>query len=398
MGFQVRCQACLFLRESDPRTDEAEDGGRAIAIEEGISALVFSYAARHRHFADIKHIDNELLTTIAHMTAHHEVSIRRAAGSVQAVEAHFAGEWLDEPVRSRVRNLLRDETRRLLVPQALMLLARKAMEVSPDTVPDDLPDGDIVGVLFSLTQVMGRHSDPGPSVITDRPGTLGRELIANQHFHRSCSVPGVLARYARCWLQLPAEHHGEPGIVDLGQTYQDCTGARLEDLAAVASYLPDETLAGAGAHPAKETRSPRVSAPIEGPPGQDKVIGEPAVLTTVDRYYLAWSEYQSEHGEEPKAEQLSAYLDSKKGMTGRGGKPVSPSTLRRYLLPFRVYNLWAEQRVRNETPSLDAVAQECAAHGITAQHNKPLTADYIAEQAVDFERRWQALTRHHAQS
>ncbi|RRR77243.1 hypothetical protein EHS43_28845 [Streptomyces sp. RP5T] len=157
--------------------------------------------------------------------------------SVQAVEAHFAGEWLDEPVRSRVRNLLRDQTRRLLVPQALMLLARRAMEVSPDTVPDNLPDGDIVGALFNLTQTMGHYPDPGPNVITDRPGTLGREIIANQHFHRIWSVPGVLARYARRWLQLPAEHHGEPGMVDLSKTYQDCTGARLEDLAAVAGYL-----------------------------------------------------------------------------------------------------------------------------------------------------------------
>ncbi|MGW4518263.1 hypothetical protein ACWEO4_41520 [Streptomyces sp. NPDC004393] len=97
------------------------------------------------------------------------------------------------------------------------------------------------------------------------------------------------------------------------------------------------------------------------------------------------------------AEQLCAYVAGNKGMKGRGGKPVSPSTLRRYLLPFRVYTLWAQQRVRNEAPSLDAVARECAAHGITAQHNKPLTTDYIAEQAVDFERRWQGLTRHHAQ-
>ncbi|WP_225321111.1 DUF2637 domain-containing protein [Streptomyces luteolifulvus] len=158
---------------------------------------------------------------------------------------------------------------------------------------------------------------------------------------------------------------------------------------------PKETPAGAGARPAKEQRIPRVSAPIDDPPGEDDATGEPAALTTVDRYYLAWTEYQTAHGEEPKAEQLSAYLASKKGMTGRGGKPVSPSTLRRYLLPFRVYNLWAEQRARNESPPLDAIAQECASHGITAQHNKPLTTDYIAEQAVDFERRWQVLTRHH---
>ena len=36
-------------RKSNPQVDEAEDGGRAIAIEEGISALVFSYAARHQY-------------------------------------------------------------------------------------------------------------------------------------------------------------------------------------------------------------------------------------------------------------------------------------------------------------------------------------------------------------
>ncbi|MFE2246178.1 MazG nucleotide pyrophosphohydrolase domain-containing protein [Streptomyces sp. NPDC054956] len=72
-------------RRSETRTDEAEDGGRAIAIEEGISALVFSYAARHRYFADIKHVDNELLTTIAHMTGHLEVSICRAADWEHAI-------------------------------------------------------------------------------------------------------------------------------------------------------------------------------------------------------------------------------------------------------------------------------------------------------------------------
>ncbi|MFD7713844.1 hypothetical protein ACFV8W_42960, partial [Streptomyces sp. NPDC059786] len=160
----------------------------------------------------------------------------------------------------------------------------------------------------------------------------------------------------------------------------------------------EEEAVGAGTHSAKEGRSPGVNVPIDDPPGEDSPAAGPAALTTVDRYYLAWTQYRTEHGAEPRAEQLSAYLASEKGMTGRGGRPVSPSTLRRYLLPFRVYSLWAEHRVRNEAPSLDAVAQECAAHGITAQHNKPLTTAYIGEQAVDFERRWQALLHHHAQS
>ncbi|MFF1301002.1 MULTISPECIES: hypothetical protein [unclassified Streptomyces] len=99
-----------------------------------------------------------------------------------------------------------------------------------------------------------------------------------------------------------------------------------------------------------------------------------------------------------EAEALSAYLADEKGLRGRRGKPVSAGNLRRYLLPFRIYHLWAEQRLHTQTPSLDAVAQECAAQGVTAQHNRAITAAYIAGQVEDFERRWQALTRHHAQT
>ncbi|MFJ5780383.1 hypothetical protein [Streptomyces sp. NPDC093094] len=71
---------------------------------------------------------------------------------------------------------------------------------------------------------------------------------------------------------------------------------------------------------------------------------------------------------------------------------MSPSTLRRYLLPFRVYHLWAGQRGGRSAPSPDAIARRCAVQGITAQHQKPLSADYIAGQSADFERRWQALS------
>ena len=76
-------------RKSDPRVDEAEDGGRAIAIEEGISALVFSYAARHGYLDSIQHLDQELLTTIGHMAGHLEVSIRRAADWEKAITTGF---------------------------------------------------------------------------------------------------------------------------------------------------------------------------------------------------------------------------------------------------------------------------------------------------------------------
>ncbi|MEU9324081.1 hypothetical protein AB0D91_09705 [Streptomyces canus] len=164
--------------------------------------------------------------------------------SATAVDQGFVDLAFNEQLRSRVRNLLKDKTRRLLVPQAFMLLARMAMETSPDTLPEGTQEGDVVGALFALTQKMGVFPDSGPSIIGDRPGTVGRELIANQHFNHNWSVAGFLARYARRWLQLPAEHQGEAGIVDLGQAYRDCTGIEFESLAAVAGYLWMVTTSG----------------------------------------------------------------------------------------------------------------------------------------------------------
>lgn len=61
-------------RKSHPLIDEVEDGGRAIAIEEGISALVFSYAKDHEFLAGISTIDYQLLKTIKNMTTHLEIS------------------------------------------------------------------------------------------------------------------------------------------------------------------------------------------------------------------------------------------------------------------------------------------------------------------------------------
>lgn len=160
------------------------------------------------------------------------------------------------------------------------------------------------------------------------------------------------------------------------------------------------------AHPAQATtkqhsRQANVAVPDAGPDplaDEDAAREQPAVLTTVDQYYLAWTDLQSKHKDETLAstrmsEQLSARLAAK-GLHGRGGKPVSPATLRRYLLPFRVYSLWARQRQSSERPSPETVAQECAARGMTAQYNKPITSNYITTLTTDFERRWQALALH----
>ncbi len=61
-------------RKSDPKVDRIEDGGRATAIEEGISALVFGYANEHSFLDGVKNVDYGILRTIRHLTGHLEVS------------------------------------------------------------------------------------------------------------------------------------------------------------------------------------------------------------------------------------------------------------------------------------------------------------------------------------
>ncbi|MGW1966236.1 hypothetical protein ACWCPD_38985 [Streptomyces sp. NPDC001935] len=113
-------------------------------------------------------------------------------------------------------------------------------------------------------------------------------------------------------------------------------------------------------------------------------------LTMVDRYYLAWSDYQGLHGAQPSGKELSTHLVGK-GVTGRGGNPVSPSTLRRYFLHFRIYQIWADHRLKSTVPSPHTVAQICAQRGITAQYNRAITTDDILNHTHDYERRWQAI-------
>ena len=62
-------------RKSVREADEVEDGARAASIEEGISALVFSYAADRAFLSGANKIDSDLLRTIKGMTRHLEVSV-----------------------------------------------------------------------------------------------------------------------------------------------------------------------------------------------------------------------------------------------------------------------------------------------------------------------------------
>lgn len=61
-------------RKSNPTVDEVEDGGRATAIEEAISAIVFDYAMDHNFLEEVDHVDYGILRSIKQLTRKLEVS------------------------------------------------------------------------------------------------------------------------------------------------------------------------------------------------------------------------------------------------------------------------------------------------------------------------------------
>lgn len=77
-------------RKSTPEIDEAEDGGRAIVIEEGIAAMVFAYATSHNYLDGISRLDFQLLDVIKATSAPFEVGVRTAADWEQAILTGFA--------------------------------------------------------------------------------------------------------------------------------------------------------------------------------------------------------------------------------------------------------------------------------------------------------------------
>ena len=76
-------------RKSVPKVDEVEDGGRAIVIEEGISAMVFSYAERRNFLEGAEGLNYDLLRTIKDMTSHLEVSARTEGDWERAIMTGF---------------------------------------------------------------------------------------------------------------------------------------------------------------------------------------------------------------------------------------------------------------------------------------------------------------------
>jgi NTP pyrophosphatase (non-canonical NTP hydrolase) len=76
-------------RKSDPDKDEAEDGGRAIVTEEGVSLIAFAYGQLQHSLDGVARLDFTFLDTITLMTRGFEVGVRTAADWERAIlEGH----------------------------------------------------------------------------------------------------------------------------------------------------------------------------------------------------------------------------------------------------------------------------------------------------------------------
>jgi NTP pyrophosphatase (non-canonical NTP hydrolase) len=65
LGWSPVIRALLKVkRKSQPQVDEAQDGARAILIEEGVSSFIFHHALRLNHFAALNTLDYSLLKTV----------------------------------------------------------------------------------------------------------------------------------------------------------------------------------------------------------------------------------------------------------------------------------------------------------------------------------------------
>ena len=62
-------------RKSDPIIDEAQDGGRAIVVEEGLSAWIFTRAKELNYFAGQNGLSFDLLKTVRQFVSGYEVEV-----------------------------------------------------------------------------------------------------------------------------------------------------------------------------------------------------------------------------------------------------------------------------------------------------------------------------------
>ncbi|RAO44007.1 hypothetical protein ONO86_03645 [Micromonospora noduli] len=172
---------------------------------------------------------------------------RKPGVTPRQADLKFAERWLANEALTRAKNLLRDPSRRLVVPQGLYVLVKLAAFYSPDALLPGVSPGVVVAALYGALEALDSGGEEVPEeelVISTNVGRLGSYVLANQHFNKPCDEDHLMARFVRQWLELPAERASESAVVDLEQAFNEATGVPLRDVLVVAVAVWAATLNG----------------------------------------------------------------------------------------------------------------------------------------------------------
>ena len=171
----------------------------------------------------------------------------------------------------RVRALLIDGTRLLVAPHVLLVLIKHAARFSGDCMLPEVAPGQPAVAYLGTGDDLERRSETEDPVGDDElvvgtgvPGRLEREIVAVHHFHRQTDPRHVLARFIRCWTQLPAELADDPEVVDLPTEFRAAVGVSLDDFIAAGVAFYSVTL----------VRGPRLPRDLLPQLGYDEATAE----------------------------------------------------------------------------------------------------------------------------
>ena len=85
LGLSVMVDLHTRKRKSQLKTDEVEDGARAIILEELVVAYVYPNAKERSFYDNVKHLDSELLSTVKRIVGHLEVGLRKTKDWERAI-------------------------------------------------------------------------------------------------------------------------------------------------------------------------------------------------------------------------------------------------------------------------------------------------------------------------
>jgi hypothetical protein len=90
LGWSPVLRLLVGRKRRDDDRDRTEDGARAIAAEESLTAMVFAFAERWNYFSEAEHVDETILNAAKAVTSRLEVGRRNSADWERAILAGYA--------------------------------------------------------------------------------------------------------------------------------------------------------------------------------------------------------------------------------------------------------------------------------------------------------------------